>query len=115
MRAVVGRNDAHVVHRFVEQCDLLLVLDDLHRIEAAGLIELPRDSGKMATRLGILVAPFEPVGPFRSGFRRVRVLRRRRPAAAATTSTRAPGREMRSVERADEQSLNSTGALHPQA
>ena len=56
MLAVVGRDDANVVHRFVEQRHIPLVLDDLYRIEPAWLVERARNAGQMATRLGILVA-----------------------------------------------------------
>jgi hypothetical protein len=38
MTHLLGRDDAAVVHRFVQQRNGLLVLNDLHRIKPAGLI-----------------------------------------------------------------------------
>ena len=119
MRAVVGGNDADVVHRFVQQRHVLLVLDDLHRIEPAGLIERARNPGQMATRLGILVAASAGGRPSLGfGLRRVLVLRRRRATARAPSvaAASAPaGGEIRPVERSDEQALKAAGALHPEA
>ena len=84
MRTVVGGDDADVVHRFVEQRHRLLVLDDLHGIEAARLIERPRDAGEMTAGLGILVPAPQAVLSFRFGFGCVLVPRRRGRAAAGT-------------------------------
>jgi len=39
MPAVVGGNDADVMHSFMEQRHVLLVLDDLDRVKPAGLVE----------------------------------------------------------------------------
>src|ERR1043165_3034403 len=72
MRAVVGRNEANVVHRFMEECDVFLVLDDLDGVESAGLIERSGYAGEMTARLRILVTALETILPF--GFRSGRVL-----------------------------------------
>ncbi len=71
MFAVVGRNNADIVHGFVEQRDVFLVLNDLYRIEAAWLIERSRNSRQVATRLRILVSPPYAVLSLRFGRRRV--------------------------------------------
>jgi hypothetical protein len=67
MSAIVGWDNTDVVHGFVEKRDVLFVLDNLHRIEAGGLIEGTRDSGQMATCFGILVASAQTIQPFRFG------------------------------------------------
>jgi hypothetical protein len=58
MRAVVGGNDADVVHGFVEKRHVLLVLDDLDRVEPAGLIKGAGNSRQMTARFGIFVPSF---------------------------------------------------------
>jgi hypothetical protein len=73
--AVVGGNDADVVHGFVKQRHIFLVLDNLDRVKPAGLIEGARDAGQMATGLGIFVAAFQTVRSLGFRFRRVLVLR----------------------------------------
>jgi hypothetical protein len=88
MRAVVGRDDADVVHGFVEQRDGLLVLDDLHGIEAARLIERARDAGEMTPRLRIFVPAPQAILSFGFGFRCVLIPRRRRRAAGAAARLR---------------------------
>src|SRR5580765_3403912 len=66
----------------------------------------------MAMRFGIFVATSQAIGPLGSGLWRVRILRRHRAAASAPTP---PARsEIRSVKGSDEQSLETSGALHPQ-
>src|SRR6185436_2579517 len=110
MRTVVRRDDAHVVHRLVQQRHVAFVLNDLHGIEARGLIERARHSGKMTAGLGIFVVAPLPVLPLRGRLRRVLVLRPRwRPAwgctATAGATGAARGGEVRAVERADEESL----------
>ena len=115
MRAVVGGNDANVVHGFVKQRHVLLVLDDLDRVEPAGLIERSRNARQMAARLGILVAASQTVHSLGFGLRRVFVSRRRWAAsAAATAAPRATCGEIRPIQRADEQALKAAGALQPE-
>ena len=107
------------MHRFVKQRHVLLVLDDLHRVESGGLVEGARNAGQVAPRLRILISALQTVQPFGLGFRRVPGRRgaggrRRRPASASVTAAAAGRGEVRPVERADEEALKSAGALEPQ-
>jgi hypothetical protein len=113
MFAVVGGNNANIVHGFVEQRHISLVLNDLYRIQPAWLVERSRNAGEMTTRLGILVSPPNPVLSLRFGRRRIFV--RPSSASGAAAPSAALRRKIRSVQRADEQALKSAGALHPQA
>ena len=117
MFTVVGRNDADVVHGFVKQRHVLLVLDDLYGVKCGGLIESARNSGQMASRLGILISALHAVQSFGFGFRRVFVSGWRWAASGATAPpplrATACAAKIRPVQRADEQALKSAGALQP--
>jgi hypothetical protein len=108
MRAVIRGNDAYVVHGFVEQRDVFLVLDYLDRIKTSRLIEGARNPRQMATGLGIQVQVLPTVVPLGFGFRRVFEPGWRRAAscagssAAPTAAPRATCGEICSIQRTDE-------------
>src|SRR4030095_11370284 len=83
MLAVVGGNDSDVMHGFVEQRHILLVLNDLHGVKAGGLIEGAGNAREMAPSFGIFVSASQTVHAFGLSFRGVFVARRRRTASSA--------------------------------
>jgi hypothetical protein len=100
------------VHCFVEQGHVLLVLDNLDRIETARLIERPRNSRQMAARFGIFVSAPQTVHSFGFGFGSVFVSNRRRAASAPTTvAPRTTCGKVCAIQRADEQALKTAGTL----
>jgi hypothetical protein len=101
MSAIVGWDNTDVVHGFVEKGDVLFVLDNLHRIEAGRLIEGARDSGQMATCLGILVASAQTIRSFGFGLGCVLICGSSS-ASTAVTSSATARRKICPIQRADE-------------
>src|SRR6185295_3941701 len=117
MPAVIGGNDAHVMHRFVEQRHVLLVLNDLYWVKPGGLIEGTGNPGKMAPGLRIFISASQTVHSFGFSFQGVFVSRHWRTASSAaccgpsTSASAAASSEICSIQRADEQPLKATGTL----
>src|SRR5947207_3124080 len=101
MWAVVRANDADVVHGFVEQRHVFLVLDNLDRVKPGGLIEGARNSRQMAARLRVFVAAPETVDSRGFSLWSVFVSSRRWAASASATATpRATCGQVCPIERA---------------
>src|SRR4051794_34612065 len=116
MPAVIGGNDADVMHRFVEQRHVFLVLNDLHWVKPGRLIEGTGNPGKVAPSLGIFISAPQTVHSFGFSLGGFPVSPRRAtpPSAACygpSTSPPAASGEIRAIQRADEQPLKATGAL----
>ncbi len=113
MRAVVGGDDPDVVHGLVQQRHVVFVLDDLHGIQPGRLIQRTRDARQVTAPFGIFVRALCAVRLLGRGLRQVFVLRPRRRTGAAPPAASAR-REIRAVERPDEETKKPAVALEPE-
>src|SRR4030095_332893 len=118
MPAVVRGNDADVMHGFVEQRHVLLVLDDLDRVKPGGLAEGTRNPRQMAASLGLFVSASQTGHSLGFGLRGVFISSWRWAASAtwdgSSTSAAAPRAtcsQICPIQRDNTQALKAAGTL----